>query len=503
MMELGPPAVRMAGINKSFAKNQVLSDVDFELQQGEIHALIGGNGAGKSTLMKILQGVYSSDSGQIEVNGRPVEISSPHDARALGIGMIFQEFSLIPSLTVAQNVFLAREPRTASGFIDDRESERRTKAIFTEMGETIQPGATLGDLSTGYWQLTEIAKALSQDAGVLIMDEPTASLTETETQSLFGLMRKLKDRGISIIYISHRMEEIFRIADRITVLRDGRRIVTERTSALSMQQVIDYMVGQAMEQAFQWSEREVDRSVAPLLDVRNLSAGDKVRKVTLQLFPGEILGVAGLMGSGRTEMARALFGIDPIQSGEIRVRGKEITIQSPEDAISHGFSLVPEDRRLQGLVLDHSVKDNLLLPLLRRLRRRGLIDDTRGNELTKATVENLQVKTSSIFSPARLMSGGNQQKIVIGKWLATDPDILVMDEPTAGVDIQAKTEILGVIRQLADRGKGVIVISSEPAELLAVSDRILVLQDGEVTRELERRDITSEEMLHHAVQSAA
>jgi ribose transport system ATP-binding protein len=503
MTEIAPPAVRMTGINKSFAGNRVLTDVGFELVQGEIHALVGGNGAGKSTLMKILEGVYSADSGQIEVDGRPVQITSPHDARALGIGMIFQEFSLIPSLTVAQNIFLTKEPRGVGGLLDDRESERRTKAIFTEMGERIDPRARLDDLSTGYWQLTEIAKALAQEARVLIMDEPTASLTETEVQSLFGLIRKLRDRGMSVIYISHRMEEIFRIADRITVLRDGRRVVTEPTSAMSMQRVIDHIVGQAMEHAFAWQERQVDRGVAPLLEVQNLAAGSSVRGVSFHLFPGEILGIAGLMGSGRTEMARALFGIDPIRTGQIRVLGSEIVIRRPGDAIGHGFSLVPEDRRLQGLVLDHSVKDNVLLPVRHRLRRRGLINDTKGDKLTRSTVESLQVKTASIFHPIRLLSGGNQQKIVIGKWLGTDPNILIMDEPTAGVDIRAKTEILGVIRRLADRGKGVIVISSEPAELLAVSDRILVMRDGEVTRELNRREIGSEEELHRAVQGAA
>ncbi len=495
-------AVRMTQITKSFAGNRVLHGVDFTLEKGEIHALVGGNGAGKSTLMKILEGVYSADSGQIEVDGRPVQIRSAQDARALGIGMIFQEFSLIPTLSVAQNVFLTQEPRSGAGLINDRESEHRTRAIFAEMEEKIDPRARLGDLSTGYWQLTEIAKALAQEARVLIMDEPTASLTATETESLFGLIRKLKARGISIIYISHRMEEIFRITDRITVLRDGQRIVTEQTSNLTMQQVIDHIVGQTMEQAFAWRERQIDRGVAPLLEVRGITAGHRVRGVSFSLYPGEILGIAGLMGSGRTELARALFGIDQIEAGEILVRGRRVDIRSPEDAIAAGFSLVPEDRRLQGLVLDHSVKDNLLLPLLQRLRQGGFIDDSKGDQVTQSFVNSLQIKTDSIFKPVRLLSGGNQQKVVIGKWLATEPDVLIMDEPTAGVDIRAKTEILGVIRRLADSGKGVIVISSEPAELLAVSDRMLLLQDGTLKREMNRQEISSEEELHHAVQAA-
>jgi ribose transport system ATP-binding protein len=499
---MDPVAVRMTGISKSFSGIRVLHGVDFDLRRGEVHALVGGNGAGKSTLMKILQGVYTPDEGEIAVDGIPVEIRSPHDARVLGIGMIFQEFSLIPTLTVAQNIFLGHEPRAAGGLIDDRTSVRRARELFAEMGEDIDPDARMLDLGTGYWQLTEIAKALAQDARVLIMDEPTSSLTATEANSLFALVQRLKERGISIIYISHRMDEIFRITDRITVLRDGRHVLTEDTAALTMNQVIDAIVGQSMEQAFEWRERFVDRSVAPLLQVRSLSAGRRVQDVSFDLYPGEILGLAGLMGSGRTELARAIFGIDRVDTGEILIRGERVAIGNPEEAISAGVSLVPEDRRIQGLVLDHSVKNNLLLPLLDRLNHAGIIDDRRGDQMAGSIVKDLRIKTGSIATSVRLLSGGNQQKVVIGKWLATEPDILIMDEPTAGVDIQAKTEILGVIRALADRGKGIIVISSELVELLAVSDRLLVLRDGHVFREIDRREIRTEEDLHRAVQGA-
>jgi ribose transport system ATP-binding protein len=499
---MDPVAVRMTGISKSFSGIRVLHGVDFDLRKGEVHALVGGNGAGKSTLMKILQGVYTPDEGQIAVDGTPVEIRSPHDARALGIGMIFQEFSLIPTLTVAQNIFLGHEPRGSGGLIDDRASVRRARELFAELEEDIDPNARMLDLGTGYWQLTEIAKALAQDARVLIMDEPTSSLTATEAHSLFALVQRLKERGISIIYISHRMDEIFRITDRITVLRDGRHILTENTAALTMNQVIDAIVGKSMEQAFEWRERSVDRSAAPLLQVRNLSAGNRVRDVSFDLYPGEILGLAGLMGSGRTELARAIFGIDRVDRGEILIRGQRVDIGNPEEAIGAGVSLVPEDRRIQGLVLDHSVKNNLLLPLLDRLDRAGIIDDRRGDRMAGSIVGDLRIKTGSIATTVRLLSGGNQQKVVIGKWLATEPDILIMDEPTAGVDIQAKTEILGVIRALADRGKGIIVISSELVELLAVSDRLLVLRDGHVIREIDRREIRTEEELHRAVQGA-
>jgi ribose transport system ATP-binding protein len=499
---MDPVAVRMTGITKSFSGIRVLHGVDFDLRKGEVHALVGGNGAGKSTLMKILQGVYTPDEGQIAVDGNPVEIRSPHDARALGIGMIFQEFSLIPTLTVAQNIFLGREPRGSGGLIDDRASARRARELFAEMEEEIDPNARMLDLGTGYWQLTEIAKALAQDARVLIMDEPTSSLTATEAHSLFALVQRLRERGISIIYISHRMDEIFRITDRITVLRDGRRVLTDDTAALTMNQVIAAIVGKTMEQAFEWQERSVDRSVAPLLQVRNLSAGKRVQDVSFDLYPGEILGLAGLMGSGRTELARAIFGIDRVDKGQILIRGEPTDIRNPEDAITAGVSLVPEDRRIQGLVLDHSVKNNLLLPQLDRLDRAGILDDRRGDRMAGSIVEDLRIKTGSIGTTVRLLSGGNQQKVVIGKWLATEPDILILDEPTAGVDIQAKTEILGVIRALADRGKGIIVISSELVELLAVSDRLLVLRDGHVVREIDRREIRTEEELHRAVQGA-
>lgn len=494
-------AVELKEIRKTFGANTVLRDVDFELREGEVHALVGGNGAGKSTLMKILEGVHAPDAGEMAVAGETVEIRTPQDAKNLGIAMIFQEFSLIPSLTVAQNVFLNSEPRSA-GLLDDREAERRTREIFAEMGEDIDPRTIVADLSTGYWQLTEIAKALSREARVLIMDEPTSSLTKTETGKLFDLIRDLKSKGISIIYISHRMEEVFEVADRVTILRNGERVATEETAKLTLEQIIDHIVGQKMEQAFEWRERSVNREQAPLLEVEGLSAAGRFRSVSFELYPGEILGLAGLMGSGRTEIARALFGIDRVEAGGIKVRGETVSLHSPRDAMAAGISLIPEDRRLQGLVLDHSLKDNLLLPLLKKIRRGGVVvDDRKGDRMARSLVERLQIKVASIFEPVWLLSGGNQQKAVIAKWLAAEPDILVMDEPTAGVDIRAKTEILDIARSLADSGKGIIVISSELTELLAVSDRILVLRDGEVRREMDRRNVESEEELHHAVQS--
>jgi ribose transport system ATP-binding protein len=497
-----PTILRMKNIVKAFGTNTVLRGVDFELQQGEVHALLGSNGAGKSTLMKILEGVYTPDGGEIEINGTPVRIRSTQEANALGIGMVFQEFSLIPTLTVAQNVFLTREPRTSLRLLDDAESVRRTQTLFAEMGEQIDPRQVVARMSTGYWQLTEIAKALAQNARILILDEPTASLTRSETEGLFELIRRLKARGISIIYISHRMEEIFEIADRITVMRDGERVITESIANLTMEQVIEYIVGQKIEQALAWKPRQINRAATPLLEVEHLVAANKIRDISFTLHPGEILGLAGLMGSGRTELVQALFGINKITRGEVRVRGRWVTIRNPDDAIAAGISLIPEDRRVQGLVLDHSVKDNLLLPLLKHFLRFGLIDDAAGNRLVRSYVNDLHIKVASIFQPIRRLSGGNQQKVVIAKWLAAEPEILLMDEPTAGVDIGSKVEIITIIRQLADSGKGVIVISSEFPELLAVSDRIIVLQDGTVKRQLDRHEIESEQELHEIVQAA-
>lgn len=496
-------AVELKGIVKSFNSVPVLRGVDFQLRKGEIHALMGGNGAGKSTLMKILQGVYTLDGGEVEVGGTPVNIRSPQDAKANGIGMVFQEFSLIPTLTVAQNVFLTSEPRGKGGLLDDAEAERRAQALFTDMGVDIDPQAEVAGLSTGYWQLTEIAKALSQNARVLIMDEPTAALAISETQALFELIRSFKAKGISIVYISHRMEEIFQIADRITVLRDGQRALTASTAELTMHQLVEQIVGRKMEQAFAWQERQVNRSETPLLEVQNLKSAPRVKDMSFRLYAGEILGVAGLMGSGRTELMRALFGIDRIQSGQVSVRGRPITIRNPQDALAAGISLVPEDRRAQGLVLSHALKDNLLLPLLGSLRQNGLINDKKGNQLVQSYVDSLQIKTDSIHKVIRLLSGGNQQKVVIAKWLASEPDILLLDEPTAGVDIGAKTEILDVIRRLADEGKGIIVISSEFTELLAVADRVLIIRNGVVKQELMRQEIESQEALEHIVQRAS
>ena len=493
-------AVRMTGISKSFSGVRVLDGVDFEVRRGEVHALAGGNGAGKSTLMKILRGVHQPDDGTIQVEGETVQLASVQDAMQRGIAMIFQEFSVIPTLTVAQNVFLARERKGALGLLDDAASAHRTVELFETMGVEIDPKRRLEDYGTAYWQLTEIAKALSQDARILIMDEPTASLAKDETDHLFELIRSLAGQGIAIVYISHRMEEIYRVADRVTVLRDGALVATTPVTELTAEELIEQIVGRRMESALEWHERTVARDVTPLLEVRDLVVRPRLRGVSFDLHHGEILGFAGLMGSGRTETLRALFGIDQVQSGEIKVRGRQIGIRNSGDAIAAGISLVPEDRRLQGLVLDHSVRNNLLLPLLGRFSRGGWLDDREGDRIAAKLVEDLDVKVADVDRPVQLLSGGNQQKVVLAKWMGTEPEIILMDEPTAGVDIGTKVEIVGMIRALADAGKGVIFISSEFPELLAVCDRVLVFRDGLVDQSLMRGDIADEDALHLAVQ---
>ncbi|WP_164200219.1 sugar ABC transporter ATP-binding protein [[Micrococcus luteus] ATCC 49442] len=499
-MNTADNVVEMRAISKGFNGVSVLKDVSFDVRRGEVHALAGGNGAGKSTLMKILQGVYQADAGEILIGGKPAAINSIHDAKAAGIGMVFQEFSLVPSLTVAQNIFLGVEPLGAGGLIDDRAAVRRATEVFAEMEVHVDPRAEVSRLGTAYWQLTEIAKALAQNATVLIMDEPTASLARHESEALFELIDRLKQRGISIIYISHRMDEVYRLADRITILRDGRHLLTEPLTNVTPEQIVEGIVGKKIEGQLSYRARQVAPDVAPLLEVRGLNAGRRVRDVSFALRPGEILGLAGLMGSGRTELARALFGIDKVDSGEVLLRGKKVTLASPQQAINAGVALIPEDRRAQGLVLEHSVQDNLLLPLLGQIQRGPLLNGAKGKELSSSLIKRFAVKVAHPHRPVRLLSGGNQQKVVIAKWLGTDPDILILDEPTAGVDIGTKSEILDMIRELANAGKAVIVISSEYPELLAVSDRVLVLRDGSIIRDIPRSEIADEEYLQLAVQ---
>jgi ribose transport system ATP-binding protein len=497
------PLVRMTGIAKAFSGVTVLDDVSFELEAGETHALLGGNGAGKSTLMKILEGVYTLDRGTIEFDGERVELGTPQAARRHGVAMIFQEFSLVPTLTVAQNIYHTREPRTRGGLLDDRALERKASALLAELGVGIDPRTEVGRLGAASMQLVEIAKALSQDARILIMDEPTASLARSEVEALFRIIHRLKERGIAIVYITHRLEEVMAVADRVTVLRDGRLVGTRPTSELDVEALIEFIVGSSVGQALEQGERSVDRSGTPLLSLCAVSTSTGLDGIDLDLYAGEIVGIAGLMGSGRSELARAVFGIDALSAGEIRLRGERVGIRRPADAIEHGIVLVPEDRRTQGLILSHSVEQNLTLALLRRLSRGGLLDDGTGAGIAERYVARLGIGTRSLDTPVRRLSGGNQQKVVLAKWLATEPDVLILDEPTVGVDISTRSEIADLVRRLADQGKAVLLISSELAEVLALADRILVLRDGRIHRTVGRADVADEPELHRLVQEAA
>lgn len=494
-------AVEMKGIEKFFGSNPVLKNVDFSIKVGEVHALAGENGAGKSTLMKILQGVYTKDSGTITVGGKLVEITDTFAARKAGIGMVFQEFSLIPTLTVAQNVYLTNEP-TRFGLISDSKAKELTKELFDEMQVSVDASSIVEHMPTALWQLTEIAKALAQDAKVLIMDEPTASLAKHETEALFSLIERLKAKGIAIIYISHRMDEVYRIADRITVLRDGLKVLTESLRKVTPVQIVEAIVGRTSAAHLTHLDRSQKISKNLVLEVENLSSGTKLVDVSFNVRQGEILGLAGLMGSGRTELVNTIFGVTRANTGTVKINGKRISISSPREAIKNRIALIPEDRRTQGLVLDHSVTDNLTLPIIDSLKTRGLLSGKKILKKSLDIIRQFSIKAAQPSIRVGSLSGGNQQKVVIGKWLATDPKILMMDEPTAGVDIGTKSEILDLVRAIADGGKSVILISSELPELLAVSDRILVLKDGRVLRNLNRSEVPNEEFLQLAIQGA-
>ena len=499
----GPPAVRMRDVVKDFGPVKVLKSVDIDIREGEVHALAGENGAGKSTLMKILQGVYPITSGTIEVRGEQVTIRDTADAERAGIGMVFQEFSLIPSMTVAQNISLGRERRNRFGLIDDKQAEAEARRIFDDLGVDVDPRATVGSLGTAYWQLVEIAKALAKDATVLVMDEPTASLAKHEVENLFLLIGRLKARGIAIVYISHRMDEIRRVADRITVLRDGSVVLSDEIARLTAPEIIEAIIGRRLANDLVYQERARDAGAPVLLEATGIASDHVLRSVDVTVRAGEIVGLAGLMGSGRTEFARVVAGMDAPTRGELRVAGERVVLRGSRAAQRAGVAMVPEDRREQGLVLEHSVSDNLVLPVLDRVMAGPFVSPAKTRSVTERLVGQYAVKTADPYAPVNLLSGGNQQKVVVAKWMNTGPKVLVMDEPTAGVDIGTKTEILDMVRDYASRGGAVLFISSELPELLAVADRIVVLREGRTHRVLDRQDVHSEEQLQLIIQGEA
>jgi len=487
--------LRMEGISKSFPGVQALQEVNFEVTRGEIHALVGENGAGKSTLMKVLTGALHLDEGRIILRGEPVEIHSPSDSQELGISMIHQELSLIPYLNVGKNVYLGREPRRRiPGFIDWKKLYSQTQELLGQLNLDVRARAEAQDLSIAQQQMVEVAKALSIEADLIAMDEPTSSLTDRETEVLFDVMRKLRDQGVAIIFITHRLEEVFEVSDRITVLRDGRHIATAPTAELNHNQVVQLMVGRELDNMYPYSETK-ERGVA--LQADDLADGQELHGVSLELQGGQILGVAGLVGAGRTALAETLFGLRQATAGEIHIDGQVVKLHSAKQAIEHGLGFVPEDRKLQGLFLNMAVRENITMSSTSLVSNFGFVNTNKANKLADEYVDKLDIRTPSLRQRIRNLSGGNQQKVIIARWLTLKPRVLILDEPTRGVDVGAKAEIHGLMRQLAEDGVAVLMISSELPEIIGVSDRILVMHEGRVTGRFER-DEASQDMIMHA-----
>jgi ribose transport system ATP-binding protein len=478
-------AVVMKGISKAFGGVKALDNVDFAVLPGEVHALLGGNGAGKSTILKVLNGVHRPDAGTIAVGGVALTTHTPEASRAAGIAMNFQEMSLIPTLSVAQNIFLTREARTKRGFLDDPACEAKAAEIFAMLEVKVDPKAVVGTLGAGQKQLTEIAKAISQSSKVLILDEPSTALAVSDVERLFTFLRKLKAQGVAVIYVSHRMDEIARIADRATILRDGKHVITAPLRDLPIDTMIEHIVGKRSKGLADVQRGAVTRGEV-LLEARGLSGGHKPHDVSFALHRGEVLGLAGVLGSGRSSLARLIAGIEPATAGELRIRGEAVSIRKPSDAIAAGVALVPEARATQGIITAHSVASNIVLAVLNRISAKGVVDRAKVQKISDEMIARLQIKTASRDHAVSSLSGGNQQKVVISKWLATDPDILVLDEPTAGIDIGSKSEIIRLVRDLAAQGKGIVMISSELSELLTACDRILVMADGRAHQMIDR-----------------
>jgi len=495
--------LKMEKISKSFPGVRALDEVDLEVYEGEVLALVGENGAGKTTLMEILNphpaptGFYKQDSGRIFLRGEEIRPRNPSEAQALGITFIHQHFNLAPNLTVAENIFLGREPHRfkALRIVDREEMQRKTREILDSLGVDISPGALVGGLGMAQRQIVEIAKALSRDASLIIMDEPTSALDRDETERLFSIIRRLKSKGISTIFITHRLEEVFEIADRVIVLRDGKRVGAMNISDADMNTVVRMMVGRELTM-FPKEPAEIGD---PIMEVEGLSQDGVLQDISFQLKRGEILGVAGMVGAGRTEMARALFGIDKRDSGRIYIDGQEVRISSPRDALRAGLGLVPEDRQLQGLILLMAVKENITLPGLDRISRWGVINRSKEREIADYYVDKLMIQTPSIHQPVIGLSGGNQQKVVLAKWLALKPRVLVLDEPTRGIDVGAKSDVHALMSEIAGQGIGIVMISSEMPEILGMSDRIIVMAEGRITGEFTREEADQEKIMNCAM----
>lgn len=488
--------LRMEEIDKSFPGVDALKKCRFELKKGQVHALVGENGAGKSTLMKILAGVYSKDGGRITYRDEEVDIPNPHTAQQMGISMVHQELNLMPHLTAAQNIFIGREPHRGI-WLDENALNDKAQEIFNLMHLNLNPSTKVADMTVAKQQMVEIAKALSFNSDVLIFDEPSAALTDLEITELFRIIHQLKDKGVGIIYITHRLEELKEISDYITVLRDGQYVDTVKTEETKIGEIIKMMVGRVIYESAPEVPEEQNEDI--VLEVRNLSRGKELRDVSFHLKKGEILGFAGLVGAGRTEVARAIFGADPFESGEIVIKGKTAQIRRPSDAVAHNIGYLSEDRKRYGLCLGLDVKANISMTILEKLTAfLGWMKDQQLTVIARQMVGKLSIKTPSLDKTVKNLSGGNQQKLVIGKWLAKDADILIFDEPTRGIDVGAKQEIYSLLNELAQNGKSIIMISSELPEILRMSHRVVVMCEGRVTGEFDYKDATQENIMEMA-----
>ena len=493
---MGDVILTMKGIDKSFPGVHALDHVDLEVRKGEVHALMGENGAGKSTLMKVLTGIYSKDEGTITFEGKEVEFTNPREAQDAGIVIVHQELNMLGHLTVAQNIFIGREFMKGK-FIDDRKMNEEARKLFDQLGIDIDPTETMSRLTVGKQQMCEIAKAISHDAKVIIFDEPSAALTETEIEELFKIIRDLRERQLGIVYISHRMDEIKVITDRVTVMRDGGYVGTLITKDCTKEDIINMMVGRVIYEDPK-TESQVAKDAPVVLKVEHLNAGRMVQDVSFELRKGEILGFSGLMGAGRTETMRALFGADPKQSGDIYINGEKVDIKTPRDAVSHGIGYLSEDRKRFGIIIDKTVAENSTMATLDEYMKGLFIDKKKENEVAQKYVDILKTKTPGVDQLVVNLSGGNQQKVVIAKWLVRNCDILIFDEPTRGIDVGAKSEIYHLMNELVAEGKSIIMVSSEMTEILRMSDRIVIMCEGRKTGELGIEEATQERIMHAA-----
>ena len=491
------PILEMRGITKRFPGVLALDHVDLTVYPGQVLALVGENGAGKSTLMKVLSGVHQMDEGEILMEGKPVKIENPLASQLMGISIIYQELSVLDNMNIAENIFLGREKRSSRVFVDKKTMHAEARKLLDEVGLDVDTHTMAGELSTAQKQMIEVAKALSFNSKIIIMDEPTSSLTETETEILFSIIRKLRDKGVAIVFISHKLAEIFAITDEVAILRDGVSAGRMTTLGCTENDIIKAMVGRDVDDLYPKQAATIGDVV---LEVKNLSTKDFLKDINFKIHAGEILGFAGLVGAGRSEVMRAVFGIDPKQTGEIYIKGKKVEIKSPRDAMLQGMGFVPEDRKLQGLVLGMSVGKNTTLAALKSVANNaGFINHKQEKEMADKFVKALEVKTPSNDQLVKNLSGGNQQKVVIAKWLANNPDILILDEPTRGIDVGAKKEIHQLMSDLANQGVAIIMISSELPEVLGMSDRVVVMHEGHIKGELDRTEADQVSIMKMAV----